>query len=231
MRIGSDTGTYQRSAIELPHRRMPLEAGAYIFRSISVWRERAYDRRWLTTVEAVMKFGAALLGLSLLAASAHSALADASFTFSNVTFSSTPGGAANAGTLTGTFTTNDALSTILSYDITASPVGSFLGFHYTTSNSFVSASSLPTQYFRIDSNNGLNQLQIVFASTLSRTNSTVILSPQSSEHEASGGNRYPTGSIAAVATPGPVAGAGLVALLGMIGAFFGRRRFNGATSV
>lgn len=165
-----------------------------------------------------------IIGSSLLVASCGAAFADTTFAFSNTTFTTTIGGSQVAGSLTGTFTTNDALSAVLSYDITASPVGSFLGFHYQTTNSSVTASTLPSQYFRIDSTGSANELQIYFTKALTMTGSTGISATFSYEHEPSGGNRYPSGTVSAVAAPGPVAGADLIPLLGLAGGWLARRR-------
>lgn len=151
-----------------------------------------------------MRIHSILLGVSLLVASLDVASADVTFDLSGVTLSSTPGGAADLGTLTGSFTTSDALNTIVSYDITASTTGSFLGFDYTPADSSETAEVLPTQYFQIDSTGSLDELRIYFASPL-ETSGTTIAATFSYEHESvSGGNRYPSGSIvAAPMNPAP----------------------------
>jgi hypothetical protein len=58
------------------------------------------------------------------------------YTFAGVTFS-------DGGTLTGTFTTNDPITTLLNYDITTSP-GIGIGFNYTPTTAPVNFSSLPS---------------------------------------------------------------------------------------
>jgi hypothetical protein len=57
------------------------------------------------------------------------------YTFSGVTFT-------GGGTLSGTFTTNDAINTLISFDITTS-AGPGIGFHYTPATAGSSSSSLP----------------------------------------------------------------------------------------
>lgn len=165
-----------------------------------------------------LALGAALLSASL---SAH---ANQVFTFSNVAFSSNASSQSpNVGTLTGTFTTNNALNTVLTYDITASAAGSFAGFEYTTANSSVAAESLPSQYFQIDSVGSSNELRIYFTSALTNTGAT-IAQAFSYEHEPSGGNRFPTGSVVGVspvaATPEPgsfaLLGTGLLGVVGVV---------------
>src|ERR1700682_4500540 len=57
------------------------------------------------------------------------------YTFSGGTFS-------GGGTLTGTFTTNDAITTLIGFDITTS-AGAGIGFHYTPATAGRASTSLP----------------------------------------------------------------------------------------
>ena|ERR1700687_5724261 len=74
-----------------------------------------------------------LLALAGSFAAGH-ASANIVYTFSGVTFS-------DGGTLTGTFTANDAINALVDFDVTTSG-GSLLGFHYTIGTA-ISFSSLP----------------------------------------------------------------------------------------
>jgi PEP-CTERM motif len=71
----------------------------------------------------------------VLALGAVEARADHVFTLSDVTFN-------DGGTATGTFTTNDALSSLVSFDIITSP-GTNIGFEYTPATANSSSTALP----------------------------------------------------------------------------------------
>jgi PEP-CTERM motif len=71
----------------------------------------------------------------VLALGAVEARADHVFSLSGVTFD-------DGGTATGTFTTNDALNSLVSFDITTSP-GTNIGFEYTPATADSSSTSLP----------------------------------------------------------------------------------------
>lgn len=75
-----------------------------------------------------------LVGMVLVLTSGQ-ASANIMYTFSGVTFD-------DGGTLTGTFTTNDAFTTLLGFDITTS-AGTGIGFHYTPITVGSSSTSLP----------------------------------------------------------------------------------------
>lgn len=145
----------------------------------------------------------------------HAAAANVIYNLSNVTLSTTPGSTTpQVGTLTGSFTTNDALNAIVSFNIVASASGSFLGFTYTPGTATVTAAVLPSQYFQLDSAGFVNELRLYFASPLT-SSGTTLSGTFSYEHEPSGGNRYPYGSIvAAVTSPVGVPEPATLALLG-----------------
>ena len=141
---------------------------------------------------------AVVAGLTLV--SVRPASANIIYNLSNVTLSTSASGGAPIGTLTGSFTTNDARSSIVSFNIQASGTGTFAGFTYVPANATVTASSLPSQYFQLDSTGSGNELRLYFSSPLTASGTT-ISTTFSYEHEPSGGNRYPTGSIVAAASP------------------------------
>jgi hypothetical protein len=114
-----------------------------------------------------MRIRSGLAAVALLLASGNLASANILYNLSGVTLSSSSTGVPpNEGTLTGTFTTNDARTTVLSFDISASAAGAFAGFEYTTVNSMVTASSLPSQFFQLDSTGNVNELRLFFATLL-----------------------------------------------------------------
>jgi hypothetical protein len=86
-----------------------------------------------------------ILGLSAvvlaLALGSREAAADHVFQLVDVTF-----GPPFGGTVTGTFTTNDALTTLLNYDITTSSVPGFPGFEYTPVTAPNVMNNLPTNF-------------------------------------------------------------------------------------
>jgi hypothetical protein len=75
-----------------------------------------------------------VLALSLAAGQAS---ANITYTFSGATFS-------DGGTLNGTFTTNDAISSLLNFNITTSPGAGGIGFNYATATANSSSTSLPS---------------------------------------------------------------------------------------
>jgi hypothetical protein len=137
------------------------------------------------------------------------------FTLSGVTL-------VGGGTLAGSFTTNNGITSVSDFDITASANGSFPGFEYKLVNSAVTAQNLP-QFFQLDSLVSGNELRLLFTPNLTLSGSNVS-STFSYEFELDGGQRFiGSGSVnvaaaAAVPEPSTIAlfGFGLLAL-GVLG--------------
>jgi hypothetical protein len=164
--------------------------------------------------------GARLLAAAALALAlgAVEARADHIFTLSGVTF--------DDGTqATGMFTTNDALTGLVSFDITTVD-GSILGFHYTPATAGSSSSSLPS-IIVLEPSDLSHIIQLTF------TGLTVAGAPikigqfDSFEQDASGVHRQVTaGSVvgsSAVPEPSSLAMAGTAALT-VLGLWTRRRR-------
>ncbi|MDB5809633.1 MAG: hypothetical protein JWN94_1755 [Betaproteobacteria bacterium] len=159
---------------------------------------------------------ALVLALSL---TAGQALANISYTFSGVTFS-------DGGTLTGNFTTNDAISSLLNYNITTSPGAGGLGFNYTPATSNSTSTSLPS--ILVLSTTALdNILQVTFTS-LTATGSPITINTFASFEQHLNARRDITaGSAVVAAVPEPENYAMMLAGLGWLG-FIARRRKQSA---
>ena len=160
-----------------------------------------------------------LLALSL---TAGQALANINYTFSGVTF-------ASGGTLTGTFTTNDAINSLLTWNITTSvDAANNFGFTYTPATSVNTATSLP-YIIVLDAPtlaNPINILEVTFAGGLTATGAPITIGAFDSFEQHNTAHRNITAGSAIVAVgavPEPETYAMLLAGLGLLG-FFARRR-------
>jgi len=169
-----------------------------------------------------MKRFLSAVGMVLLLA-ASQASANVVFTFSGVTFS-------DGGTLTGTFTTDDALSTLIDFDITTS-AGIGIGFHYTPGTSDgTTSTSLPSILVFDTPPANDNILEITFDGGLTALGAPIKIGTfDSFEQGLSPARRDITGGEAIVATsvpePSTVGLVGLgVGVLGLLTYVRRRRR-------
>ena len=163
------------------------------------------------------------VGMVLLLA-AGQASANVVFTFSGVTFS-------DGGTLTGTFTTNDALNLLIDYDITTS-AGTGIGFHYTPGTSDGTTSTSLPSIIVVNTPPLLdNILQITFNGGLTALGAPILIGTNDSfEQTTSPARRDITGGEAIVANsvPEPSTLALLGLAVGVVGLLtYVRRRRQG----
>jgi hypothetical protein len=152
-----------------------------------------------------------VLALSL---TAGQAAANIAYTFSGVTFS-------DGGTLNGTFTTNDAISSLLNYNITTSP-GIGIGFNYTPATTNSSSTSLPS--ILVLSTPSLNNILEVTFTGLTAAGSPIRIGTFDSFEQTLTNRRDIVAGSAIVGTvPEPETYAMMLAGLGLLG-FAARRR-------
>jgi hypothetical protein len=158
-----------------------------------------------------------LFGLALLL-TAGQASANITYTFSGVTFS-------DAGTLTGTFTTNDAINSLVNYNITTSPGAGGLGFNYTPATSNSSSTSLPS--ILVLSTPALDNILQVTFSSLTATGSPITIGTFDSFEQHLTARRDITGGSAVVAAvPEPESYAMLLAGFALLAFAARRKRHN-----
>jgi hypothetical protein len=155
-----------------------------------------------------------------LALGGREAAADLVFQLEDVTFNG-PG-----GTATGTFTTNDALNAVVTYDITTSSVpgfglGGFGGFEYTPATAPVVANNLPG-FLTLSDVSITHTLQFAFGgSGLTATGATLVLGlgPPIGSYEKNGADQLiravASGSVVSVPEPSSALTAGFAALAGL----------------
>ena len=123
-----------------------------------------------------MKRLLSLVGVVLFLATGQ-ASANIVYTFSGVTFD-------DGGTLTGTFTTDDAITALVDFDITTSPGAGGLGFTYTPLTAASGSTSLP--FILVLSTPALDEiLQVTFVgSGLTATGAPIMIGTFSSFEQA-----------------------------------------------
>ncbi len=161
--------------------------------------------------------------------SANVASADVTFDLNNVDLVT---GTTASGTLTGSFVTNDAFTTLVSADIAASPSGTYTGETYTLANS--TDNSVVPNFLQLNLNPVTStspELRLVFSSALSPSGAS--LTSSSFEFEITGGERFVSSGTVTEApvsgTPEPTSAAligGPMALLILLGLRRKQRRIS-----
>jgi hypothetical protein len=156
-----------------------------------------------------------LLTLAASFAAGH-ASANIMYSFSGATFS-------DGGTLTGTFTTNDARNSLVTFDVTTSG-GSLMGFHYTPATA-ISFSSLPA-ILVLETSTLTHLIQVTFSGLTAAGAPITIGALASFEQDPSGTHRQIVAGAAVASTtsvPEPSTLALVsISVLGLLG--FVRRR-------
>lgn len=175
--------------------------------------------------------------MALTLFSAVTASADITFDLSNVQLESFSAGTHAAGTLTGSFTTNNALNALTAVDITASastPTAGvvFASETYTLVDSTLT-NNLPS-FFQLDLNpvTGTQpELRLIFSGGLTSTGASITTNSTSYEFQDTGGSRFvDSGSVAPAAPSGvPEPASSALILAGLIPiAFYAKRRYRKA---
>jgi hypothetical protein len=175
---------------------------------------RVMRMRWMAWSGARLLTAAALT----LALGAVEARADIVFTLSGVTFD-------DGATATGTFTTNNSVTSVLDWDITTS-AGTLPGFEFNTTNAPVNFSSLPSILVLEDANPD-HILELTFTGGLTAAGALITPNdPTASFEQAFTAKRVVTGGsviVGAVPEPSSLALAG-IALTAGLGLWARRRR-------
>ena len=149
---------------------------------------------------------------------AGQASANIIYTFSGVTFD-------DGGTLTGTFTTDDAITALIGFDITTS-AGTGIGFHYTPATVGSSSTSLPA-IIVLSTATLDNLLQVTFSGGLKALGAPILIGTfDSFEQGTSPARRDIIAGSAIVAPTAPEPSTIALLGLGLLGlvAFVRRRR-------
>jgi MYXO-CTERM domain-containing protein len=116
--------------------------------------------------KSILGLAAVVLAFAL---GGREAAADHVFQLVDVMFESDIG-----GTATGTFTTNDALTTLVTYDITTSTADSFPGFEYTPATAPGVMNNLPGGFVLINNSSPDHVLHLNFTGGLTATGATSV---------------------------------------------------------
>lgn len=152
----------------------------------------------------------------VLSLAANPASANIDFTLSGATLS-------DGGTLTGTFTTNDAITALLDYDLTTAG-GALTGFEYTPATAPMNFSSLPS-IIVVETTALDHILQVTFQGGLTATGAPILVGQFDSFEQVNGQHREVTAGAAAVAAVPEPSTMALLAIgaLGLLTRVRGRR--------
>lgn len=158
--------------------------------------------------------------LAALVAAASTTSAHAAVIFSvNASFSS-------GGTLTGTFTTNDAITQVIAINLISSANGNFQATTYSNVGT-IDNQQLPNTFRLTVTSGATKQLQLVFTPALSTSGSTIGGNSFEAQQIIGAGNRSITGTASvqtAPAVPEPATWAMMIGGFTLVGAAMRRRR-------